>query len=368
MTTFVFVILNIPVGANVGPTLALTSDVGVVIPSTATVAQLIAGVLIEVDVLSTTITVTSQGLCINSIDLTMPTLCYCYTVAIIDGKGGSTNYTACDGTVTSIPMTYFANPTVDVCARLDSVTFISEEGSVAQITGGTTLCEVNNTCVSDCHCLSFSYPGLRGEEFYANISYIDCNGDLIEDRIYRGDDPYQVCGNTPTSDNVDVVIVEGNSCRGIQSVGGITWECAPCTTDKCLYFVFPVSDTNEANITYTDCNGGIYEDVIESDSINAYCGSDPTCDVPEVIIIESGVFCSGKDCFICKCHTIYNPGTSPAVVSYINCTEITNEYITTSINGGVVITVCAIPGTISAPLGVVVTNLETVCETPGSCA
>ena len=296
MTTFVFVILNIPVGANVGPTLTLTSDVGVVIPNTATVAELVAGFLVEVDVLSTTITVTSEGLCVNSIDLTMPT---------------------------------------------------------------TT----TTTTASLCHCLSFSYPGIYCPECIANISYIDCNGDLIEDRITQGGRLYQDCGNTPTADNVDVIIGEAGPCIG----GTPFWECAPCTTDKCLYFVFPVSDTHEANITYTDCNGAIYQDVITSDSINAYCGSNPTCDVPEVIIIESGVVCTGKDCFICKCHTIYNPGTSPAVVSYINCTEAGNEYITTSINGGVVITVCAIPGTISAPLGVVVTNLGTDCTTPGEC-
>lgn len=52
--------LNTPLGADLGP-FNLTTDVGSVVPSTATRNDLIDGIIVTVNDLATTITITSNG-------------------------------------------------------------------------------------------------------------------------------------------------------------------------------------------------------------------------------------------------------------------------------------------------------------------
>jgi hypothetical protein len=64
----VIVTLNAGLGADLGP-FNLTANTGVVTPSTATKSQLLAGKTVSVSNVATQITVTSTGVCTNSITL-----------------------------------------------------------------------------------------------------------------------------------------------------------------------------------------------------------------------------------------------------------------------------------------------------------
>jgi hypothetical protein len=59
--------LNTGLGANLGPTFNLSTDVGLVTPTTATKDQLLAGYVVSVDNAATQITITSTGTCTNSL-------------------------------------------------------------------------------------------------------------------------------------------------------------------------------------------------------------------------------------------------------------------------------------------------------------
>ena len=73
MITLVLVTLNSPLGANVGPIINLTANVGTVVPNVASTTQLLAGLIVEVDVLATEITMSSEGICQTALMLEIPT-------------------------------------------------------------------------------------------------------------------------------------------------------------------------------------------------------------------------------------------------------------------------------------------------------
>jgi len=68
----ILLILGSGLGSNLGPNFNLTADVGSVIPSTATKSELLAGKIVSVDNIATQVTVTSIGVCYNSITQTIP--------------------------------------------------------------------------------------------------------------------------------------------------------------------------------------------------------------------------------------------------------------------------------------------------------
>lgn len=61
--------LNAGLGVDLGPNFNLTTTTGVVVPNTATKAQLLAGKVITVDNAATSVTITSLGACTNSLTL-----------------------------------------------------------------------------------------------------------------------------------------------------------------------------------------------------------------------------------------------------------------------------------------------------------
>ena len=61
--------LNAGQGADLGPNFDLTADTGVVAPLTATLTELLAGIVVVVDDLATEVTITSTGNCTNSLTL-----------------------------------------------------------------------------------------------------------------------------------------------------------------------------------------------------------------------------------------------------------------------------------------------------------
>lgn len=106
-------------GADLGP-FSLTANVGSVVPSTATRAQLIAGLNVTVDNAATTITLTSTGNCTNGTTVNIsgipPAGCTIWDVLVVQqdlddatgntdaGKNNNTlyaTYVACDNTLTT---------------------------------------------------------------------------------------------------------------------------------------------------------------------------------------------------------------------------------------------------------------------------
>jgi|TARA_R110000822_G_scaffold77400_3_gene185706 hypothetical protein len=63
--------LNSGQGVDLGPNFNLTADVGSVVPSTATLVQLLASTIVTVSNSATQITITSTGDCTNSLNLTI---------------------------------------------------------------------------------------------------------------------------------------------------------------------------------------------------------------------------------------------------------------------------------------------------------
>lgn len=61
--------LNAGQGADLGPNFDLTADTGVVDPLTATLTELLAGLIVVVDNAATEVTITSTGNCTNSLTL-----------------------------------------------------------------------------------------------------------------------------------------------------------------------------------------------------------------------------------------------------------------------------------------------------------
>ena len=69
----VLIILNSGQGISLGVNFTLAADVGVVVPSTATLSELLAGKPVVVDNGATSVTVTSLGVCTNALILPIST-------------------------------------------------------------------------------------------------------------------------------------------------------------------------------------------------------------------------------------------------------------------------------------------------------
>lgn len=69
----VIITLNAGLGGDLGPNFNLTANVGVVTPDTATLTELLAGKLVDVDGAVTSVTITSTGTCTNSLTLPVST-------------------------------------------------------------------------------------------------------------------------------------------------------------------------------------------------------------------------------------------------------------------------------------------------------
>lgn len=72
MARSILLTLGTPLGFTLGPDFNLTADIGVVTPSTATKIELITGKVVVVDDLALSVTITSTGVCTNTITQTIP--------------------------------------------------------------------------------------------------------------------------------------------------------------------------------------------------------------------------------------------------------------------------------------------------------
>lgn len=68
---YILVTLNPDQGTDLGPNFTLTANVGTLVPATATLTELLAGVSVLADDTATQIIVTSQGLCTNALTLSV---------------------------------------------------------------------------------------------------------------------------------------------------------------------------------------------------------------------------------------------------------------------------------------------------------
>lgn len=166
------------------------------------------------------------------------------------------------------------------------------------------------------------------------------------------------------------LVPDGTTTIRVMSEGACTnYIDIPVGVDcKCLWFVYPKEDgAPDANITYLDCDGLLVEDTIKEGTANDFCGSEPTSDQPNVILIQNSVECNERACDVCNCHTVYNTGLSVSSFSYLRCSEAGVRYTDdVVINSAETITVCAIPGSIIGT-NIIVDDLGTTCDTITDC-
>jgi hypothetical protein len=183
---YILVTLNPDQGTDLGPNFTLTANVGSLSPATATLTQLLAGVTVRADDGVSSIVVTSQGICNNSITLVVlppitttttttttaaptttttttavPVLCFNYFVYADDGTGDKNSYSysyiTCAGETRSGARTN-GGPGITICAQEGTVTsesgyiFADEGASCNPITttttaGPTVFCNCGGGCV-----------------------------------------------------------------------------------------------------------------------------------------------------------------------------------------------------------------------------
>jgi hypothetical protein len=70
---YILVKLNSDQGADLGPNFTLTANVGTLVPASATLVELLAGITVVADNSATQVFVTSQGVCTNVLTLSIST-------------------------------------------------------------------------------------------------------------------------------------------------------------------------------------------------------------------------------------------------------------------------------------------------------
>jgi hypothetical protein len=99
----VLIILNSGQGISLGVNFTLAADVGVVVPSTATLSELLAGKPVVVDNGATSVTVTSLGVCTNALILPISTTTSTTTIPPTTTTSTTTTSTTSTTTTTTLP-------------------------------------------------------------------------------------------------------------------------------------------------------------------------------------------------------------------------------------------------------------------------
>jgi len=162
----------------------------------------------------------------------------------------------------------------------------------------------------------------------------------------------------PNGTTVVRVLSTNPLCPGFIDIPVVPSSC------DCLTFIYPKTEGGPiANITYVDCSFVLVEDTMADSTSIQVCGYLPTSDSENVIIINSGA-CTENVCPDCNCYTVYRSMEGIYSISYYDC--IGEEYVEElSLDGGTTYTICALPGSIIAPVGITVTNLGTNCSAIG---
>jgi hypothetical protein len=107
---YILVTLNPDQGTDLGPNFTLTSNIGSLSPATATLTQLLAGVTVRADEGVSSIVITSQGICTNSITLgVLPPTTTTTTSSTTTTTTTNTDCLLAGGTVKKAPYVYYPN-------------------------------------------------------------------------------------------------------------------------------------------------------------------------------------------------------------------------------------------------------------------
>lgn len=179
---YILVKLNEGQGVNLGPNFTLTANVGTLSPSTATLAQLLAGVTVLANDNVTQVFITSQGICTNSLTLnvTIPTTTTTTTIA------PTTTTTIAPATTTTT-----AAPTTTTTTNTLSSTSLSwyvgnQSGGnlkVLKNTGGELLNITSSAGVTQSGSLTiYSYD----QPYTIRGSWVSGSGNIVKYRVCEG--------------------------------------------------------------------------------------------------------------------------------------------------------------------------------------
>ena len=202
-------ILTAPLGENLGPNFNITTNVGTPSPNTATKSQLLSGIIVSVDELTTFITVTSVGECTNQI------------IQAIN----------CDGTTTT---TTTVAPT----------TTTTTAGTTTTTTEATT---TTTTLAIECNCYEVVVTSPQPEEGNAAaITYFSCEGGN-ENRVFATPGTYYQCAQV-VGGLAQIEFIDGTGT--ISPIGNcLTEDCPPATTTTTTEAT--TTTTTEATTTTT---------------------------------------------------------------------------------------------------------------------
>ena len=346
---FILLQLTPPLGTGVGPNFNLTADVGVVVPSTATATQLLAGIIVQVLNTATTINITPlDGECPTPITVTLPAAptttttsttttitpeCTCTILKNNSSKSVGITYLDCNGTYAGFSMDPYS--VVQMCGTH----FLADMEGVLITPGGPCISsptgfECNECAAGFCPTYLLVNTSLSAETYY----YIDCNGNNASVTIPGVDlhleQPYGVnictCGLLPEVKGGEIIpkgLVEGPVPIGHSAITVTLVDAEECLVCKC-YRIYNPTD-NDLNFTITDCYGK-GTDTILLKSLHVW----QACGLEGSLILDDGLvsYTTGKDCY-----PIGGGGKIDPLPIGDSCEYGTNSCITITITGYAVI-------------------------------
>jgi hypothetical protein len=182
MARNVTLILGNGLGSNLGPNFNLTSDAGTVTPSTATRAQLLAGLIVSVNDATTSVTVTSTGPCANSITQSLP----CPPLTTTTTTSTSTTTTTASPTTTTTSTTT-SPPTTTTTTTIAVISC----GAGSVFTGGLSYPTQQSVVLgSDTGTVVLNYNAAGVPDRFI----VEWNSSVVIDTGYRGGEVYDFGG------------------------------------------------------------------------------------------------------------------------------------------------------------------------------
>jgi hypothetical protein len=191
----VLLILGSGLGSNLGPNFNLTSDAGAVTPSTATRTQLLAGLIVSVNDATTSVTVTSTGVCANSITQSLPcpplTTSTTTSTSTTSTTSTSTTSTSTSTTSTTSTSTTTTAPPFSTSTTTTTIAAISC-GTSSTFTGGESYpTQQFVTLGSDTGTVVLNYNGQSVPDRFI----VEWNGSVVIDTGYAGSSLYDFGGS-----------------------------------------------------------------------------------------------------------------------------------------------------------------------------
>lgn len=392
---YILLQLNSPLGAGVGPNFNLTANVGVVVPSTATATQLLAGIIVQVLNTATTINIVpTTGDCPATITVDLPTPptttsttttttvkppCNCIIIQSADPNISVVTYQDCNGhpAATSV-LPYQIKQICGINPATSSFLLTMNVGGPCSFISENYKC---TECAAQEGCYTYTVVNISEDApKIINYTYLDCTGNEVTVAIpgpVPGVDPYAVtictCGpitHIPTDLSIELISDE---------------QCLVC---KCYQIYNPlptVGEGSELSYSYLDCDGkGGGTNTIEPGEVQVQCAlegsitldaglilsplTSNTCVIPgDTDITPTGVPC--KINTTQYCHTVQFIGQ--ATIQYYQYDATNTHYTLKTLTGiSTTLYVCATINSIiktSGPGNIIITASTTVCTTDWEC-